>query len=167
MSQERVSLDYGHNEVTPAVDPAVNSAVDVDIASSLRARGMRMTAQRERVLELIRRLGHATPDAVAEAAETDGGTPLPLSTVYRNLEALEQIGAVSHTHLDQRAPSYHLATHANHLHLVCIGCGRLTESETELADEFVAALLAQHGFSADVRHLAVHGWCLTCSADGR
>ncbi|HYO86800.1 MAG TPA: Fur family transcriptional regulator [Dermatophilaceae bacterium] len=137
-------------------------AAQADVGASLRARGMRMTAQRERVLSAVRRLGHATPDAVAEATAADGGAGLPLSTVYRNLEALENIGVVSHTHLDHRAPTYHLSVHANHLHLVCLGCGTVTESGTDLADDFVAEVLAQHGFTADVRHMAIHGWCMTC-----
>ena len=90
-----------------------------DIGASLRARGMRMTPQRRRVIEAVEELGHATPDALAATVARDGGAALPLSTIYRNLEALEALGVVTHTHLDHRAPTYHLADHADHLHLVC------------------------------------------------
>ena len=93
----------------------------------------------------------------------DGGTPLPLSTIYRNLEALEELGVVTHTHLDHRSPTYHLAEHADHLHLVCLGCGRVTESPIGEADAFVGNLLAREGFVADVKHMAIHGWCAACS----
>lgn len=123
---------------------------------------MRLTPQRERVLEALRLLGHATPDAVADAVGADGGAPMPLSTVYRNLETLENIGVVSHTHLDHRSPTYHLAAHANHLHLVCLGCGAVVEASTDLAGEFVRGIESQHGFTPDVRHMAIHGWCVTC-----
>lgn len=136
-----------------------------DIGPSLRARGMRLTPQRERVLEAVRKLGHATPDAVAESVAADGAGAMPLSTVYRNLEALERVGVVSHSHLEHRAPSYHLAAHSNHVHLVCLGCGRVLESSVSLADDFVNELHAAHGFTADVRHMAVHGWCSACGAD--
>lgn len=124
---------------------------------------MRLTPQRERVLEALRLLGHATPDAVADAVGADGGGPMPLSTVYRNLETLENIGVVSHTHLDHRSPTYHLAAHANHLHLVCLGCGTLVEASTDLAGDFVRALESRHAFTPDVRHMAIHGWCATCT----
>ena len=93
-----------------------------DIVASLRARGMRMTPQRRRVIAAVEKLGHATPDALAATVAHDGGAALPLSTIYRNLEALEELGVVTHTHLDHRAPTYHLAEHADHLHLVCLGC---------------------------------------------
>ncbi|MDQ5840637.1 MAG: transcriptional repressor [Chloroflexota bacterium] len=135
-----------------------------DLGESLRARGMRLTPQRERIIEAVRALGHATPDGLAAAVGRDGGPALSLSTIYRNLEALEGVGVVSHTHLDHRSPTYHLADHADHVHLVCLSCGAVIESTVAAADPFVGNLLTRHGFVADVRHMAIHGWCAACSA---
>ena len=135
-----------------------------DIVASLRARGMRMTPQRRRVIAAVEELGHATPDALAATVARDGGPALPLSTIYRNLEALEELGVVTHTHLDHRAPTYHLAEHADHLHLRLPSLrGRVTESPIGEADAFVGNLLAREGFVADVKHMAIHGWCAACS----
>ena len=135
-----------------------------DLGESLRARGKRLTPQRERIIAAVRALGHATPDGLAAAVGHDGGPALSLSTIYRNLEALEDVGVVSHTHLDHRSPTYHLADHAEHLHLVCLSCGTVIESPVAAADPFVGNLLARHGFVADVKHMAIHGWCEACSA---
>ena len=126
-----------------------------------------MTPQRERIIEAVRALGHATPDGLAAAVGHDGGAALSLSTIYRNLEVLEQVGVVSHTHLDHRSPTYHLADHADHIHLVCLSCGAVIESEVSIADPYVGNLLSRHGVVADVKHMAIHGWCATCSAKGR
>jgi Fur family ferric uptake transcriptional regulator len=135
-----------------------------DLGESLRARGMRLTPQRERIIRAIRVLGHATPDGLATAVGRDGGPDLSLSTIYRNLETLEEVGVVSHTHLDHRSPTYHLSDHADHLHLVCLSCGVVIESAVTTADPFVGNLLTLHGFVADVKHMAIHGWCAACSA---
>ena len=135
-----------------------------DLGESLRARGMRLTPQRSRIIDAVRALGHATPDLLAAAVGQDGGPTLSLSTIYRNLEALEEVGVVSHTHLDHRSPTYHLADHAEHLHLVCLSCGVVIESPVATADPFVGNLLTRHGFVADVKHMAIHGWCMACSA---
>ena len=134
-----------------------------DLGESLRARGMRLTPQRSRIIDAVRGLGHATPDLLAAAVGQDGGPALSLSTIYRNLEALEEVGVVSHTHLDHRSPTYHLADHAEHLHLVCLSCGLVIESPVATADPFVGNLLTRHGFVADVKHMAIHGWCKACS----
>jgi Fur family ferric uptake transcriptional regulator len=125
---------------------------------------MRLTPQRERIMDAIRALGHATPDGLAAAVGKDGGQALSLSTIYRNLEALEEVGVVSHTHLGHRSPTYHPSDHADHLHLVCLSCGAVIESSVTAADGFVGNLLTSHGFVADVRHMAIHGWCAACSA---
>lgn len=157
---------HGHAGDREATAAGHRVAPDVDaVAETLRARGMRMTPQRERVLAAVGALGHATPDAVAEAIDADGGPPLSLSTVYRNLEALERVGAVSHTHLEHRAPSYHLATHANHLHLVCLSCGAVREAPVHVADAFAKTVVQDSGFVVDVRHMAVHGWCGACEKE--
>ncbi|MBU6243082.1 MAG: transcriptional repressor, partial [Acidobacteria bacterium] len=63
----------------------------------LREKGLRLTPQRELVLNAVRELGHATPeDVAAKIHKTHPG--INLSTVYRNLETLENVGLVLHTH---------------------------------------------------------------------
>ena len=63
----------------------------------LREKGLRLTPQRELVLQAVRQLGHAIPEEVAEKVRsTHPG--INLSTVYRNLETLENVGLVLHTH---------------------------------------------------------------------
>ncbi len=127
---------------------------------------MRLTPQRERIIDAVRVLVHATPDGLATAVGRDGGPALSLSTIYRNLEVLEEVGVVSHTHLDHRSPTYHLSDHADHVHLVCLTCGTVIESAVATADPFVGNLLTRHGFVADVKHMAIHGWCAACSTQG-
>src|SRR6266705_2395604 len=101
----------------------------------LRARGYRVTPQRQLVLEAVARLDHATPEEIgAQVQQTARG--VNISTIYRTLELLEQIGMVTHTHLGHGAPIYHLATDADHVHLVCRDCDRVTETGP---DEGVAA----------------------------
>ena len=61
----------------------------------LRDAGLRLTPQRELVLAAVRALEHATPEEVAEKVKlTHPG--INLSTVYRNLETLENVVLVQH-----------------------------------------------------------------------
>jgi Fur family transcriptional regulator, ferric uptake regulator len=129
--------------------------------STLRASGYRVTPQRQLVLEAVTRLNHASPEEIcAEVNQTARG--VNVSTVYRTLELLEQLGLVTHTHLGHGAPSYHLAAQAQHVHLVCRECGRVTELPPEAARPLVTALDEEHGFETDVRHLTVFGTCREC-----
>src|ERR1700730_7324960 len=129
----------------------------------LRARGYRVTPQRQLVLEAVARLDHATPEEIgAQVQQTARG--VNISTIYRTLELLEQIGMVTHTHLGHGAPTYHLATDADHVHLVCRDCGRITEMAPDAIRPLITALDERHGFETDVGHLTVFGRCADCRA---
>jgi Fur family transcriptional regulator, ferric uptake regulator len=130
----------------------------------LRARGYRVTPQRQLVLEAVARLDHATPEEIgAQVQQTARG--VNISTIYRTLELLEQIGMVTHTHLHHGAPTYHLATHADHVHLVCGDCGRVSEIGPDAIRPLITALDERYGFQTDVGHLTVFGRCRDCRTE--
>ena len=132
-----------------------------DLPETLRASGYRTTPQRQLVLDAVSALRHGTPDEIcAEVQRTAAG--VNLSTVYRTLELLEQLGMVTHTHLGHGAPTYHAATTHDHLHLVCRDCGVVTETDVALADALVSELATRHGFETDVAHFAIYGRCEGC-----
>lgn len=128
---------------------------------TLRASGYRVTPQRQLILEAVARLDHATPEEIyAEVRQTARG--VNVSTIYRTLELLEQLGLVTHNHLHHGAPAYHLAESAEHVHLVCRQCERITEVDQADVRPLVAALEERHGFQTDVAHLTVFGLCADC-----
>lgn len=131
----------------------------------LRARGYRVTPQRQLVLEAVARLGHATPEDVgAEVRQAARG--VNISTIYRTLELLEQLGMVTHAHLGHGAPTYHLAVDAEHVHLVCRSCGKITEVSPDSVRPLVTALNEEQDFETDVGHLTVFGRCGQCRRAG-
>ena len=127
----------------------------------LRARGYRVTPQRQLVLEAVARLGHATPeDICAEIRQAARG--VNVSTVYRTLELLEQIGMVTHTHLGHGAPAI---TSPPRLSTCTWSAGtarRSSRSPGRGSRPLVTALDAQFGFETDVGHLTVFGRCEDC-----
>ena len=132
-----------------------------ELSDELRSRGLRLTPQRQLVLGAVRTLRHGTPeDILTEVRRTADG--VNISTVYRTLELLEDVGLVRHAHLGHGAPTYHSAADAGHLHLVCRACGAVSEVASAEADEFVGRMRREHGFETDVEHFAVYGRCRAC-----
>jgi Fur family ferric uptake transcriptional regulator len=130
--------------------------------AELRARGYRLTPQRQLVLEAVGQLGHATPDGIAAAVRRTAPA-VNISTVYRTLELLEELGLVQHTHLDHGAPTYSIASVEDHVHLVCRDCGNVAEVEVSLLDDVVRRLSSERGFAVDVGHFSVFGTCGACT----
>lgn len=133
-----------------AFDPTV-------LAARLRERGLRMTPQRTSVMQAVTQLVHATPDQVAAAVPA-----VDLTTVYRTLETLEQIGLLAHTHLGHGAPSYRLAAD-HHVHVVCHRCASVVDAPPDLADELAHRLATEQGFTLDRSHFTVFGTCAECA----
>ncbi len=133
-----------------------------ELRAQLKDRGFRMTPQRQLVLDAVHDLGHATPDEVLTAVRgvADG---VNISTVYRTLELLEELGLVRHAHLGAGPPTWHPAEHAAHLHLVCHECGDVVEADVTLADGLVGSLRERYAFSTDMEHFAIYGTCASCA----
>ncbi len=132
------------------------------LQDELRSRGYRLTPQRQLVLEAVTSLGHATPEDVhAWVRERSAG--VNISTIYRTLEVLEEVGLVNHAHLSHGAPTYHAAAAPEHVHLICRDCGRIIEVEPAEIEPMVDELRAAHGFVADIGHLTVFGSCAECA----
>jgi Fur family ferric uptake transcriptional regulator len=132
-----------------------------DWQGELRARGYRATPQRQLVLEAVRELGHSTPEEIAAKVKQTAPS-VNVSTVYRTLDLLEDLGLVTHTHLGHGAPTYHPADVSDHLHLVCLACGRVDQVDSQVAAPLVGSLRTSHGFEVDVSHVAMHGRCAEC-----
>lgn len=129
-----------------------------ELRERLRGSGYRLTPQRELILKAVQRLGHATPDEVFAEVRT-ASSAVNLSTIYRTLEVLEELGLIRHAHLSDRAPTYHAVTDHEHFHLVCRNCQRVVSVDTDAARDFAALLRERFDFGADLPHLTVFGTC--------
>ena len=132
-----------------------------ELASRLHSLGYRLTPQRQLVLQAVETLGHATPDEILVEVQQHASA-VNVSTIYRTLEVLEELGLVRHTHLSDRAPTYHSVTDHVHFHLVCRNCHRVVSVDPEVLAPFASRLREEQGFVIDVGHLAIFGECVEC-----
>jgi Fur family ferric uptake transcriptional regulator len=127
---------------------------------TLHQRGLRMTPQRQLVLDAVRELGHATPEQVCAQVQRTAPA-VNITTVYRTLDLMERLGLVRHTHLGHGAPSYSEREH-EHVHLVCHACGAVEEMPPDLMTGLADRLRESAGFDLDVTHVALSGRCAGC-----
>lgn len=139
----------------------MSAAAPADWDARLRAAGLRSTVQRRAVLAALDELGHATVDELA--VHVQRALPdLSLSTVYRTVEALDEVGLVTHAHLRHGTPTYHRVDDEPHVHLVCRRCHAVESLPASSAAGFVASVSEATGFQVDVSHVALHGVCGRC-----
>lgn len=133
-----------------------------DVLALVRAAGGRVTPSRRILVEvLFESDAHRSTEDLAAAVQ-DRAPDVHLSTIYRNLDELQRLGVVVHTHEGHGPATYHLAS-SSHAHLVCEGCGRRIEAVEDLFAELVRLARERHGFTVDPHHFAVLGRCQACT----
>ncbi|UCB43849.1 MAG: transcriptional repressor [Dehalococcoidales bacterium] len=133
-----------------------------DIISALSKQGYRLTPQRLMVVSAIE---NSEDHISAEEIYSQVVVRYPnvnISTVYRTLELLKRLGLVTETDLGGGRVRYHPADKGHHHHLVCQECGAMIDLDESLLGPLQDALLREHNFIADLRHLAIHGRCVDC-----
>jgi Fe2+ or Zn2+ uptake regulation protein len=131
------------------------------IMDRLASAGGRRTASRQAIIEVIVEAGsHLTADEIA-AQVHERFPSVNLSTVYRTLDALTDLGIVDHVHFGHGRAVYHLTDEA-HQHLVCEQCGDVEELPVSRLRPFLRVLDREFGFELDRRHFALVGRCRAC-----
>lgn len=132
--------------------------------AKLKERGFRLTPQREIVLDVLHHtLGHVTAEQVFERVQAVS-TAVDISTVYRTLELLQELGLVGVIETaDGGQRRYELLTvHGPHVHLRCAAC----DQETVVGQDEIVSLLdglaERYGFHPDLEHLVITGLCQAC-----
>lgn len=142
--------------------PADGGTVE-EVLALLRARGGRVTSPRRLLLAaLFGPEAHRSAEDLAAEVQTSA-PDVHLSTIYRNLEELERLGVVVHSHFGHGPATYHLATRA-HAHFLCEECGETFEASLDALAPLAAAAEEALGFEIDPFHFAIPGRCARCRA---
>jgi Fe2+ or Zn2+ uptake regulation protein len=141
-------------------DPAHAEAA---LASTLRARGQRVTSQRLVLHRVLTELGrHVSAEEVYEAAAPSlPGLSLP--TVYATLGLFEELGLVRRLSLGREAVLFDPRADEHH-HVSCRQCGRVEDLEVAVDDRAVLRHAGASGFSPDRMQVVVVGLCADCAA---
>jgi Fur family transcriptional regulator, ferric uptake regulator len=138
-----------------------------ELLENVRASGTRVTPTRRSLLAALAEAEHHHLTAQDLTASVHLAHPeVHLSTIYRSLDSLEEIGVVDHVHLGHGRAVYHLADEP-HQHLVCEECGAVVEVPDRVFAPFAAEIQEAYGFRIRPNHFAVLGRCDVCSGDLR
>ena len=136
------------------------------LEAGLHQEGRRLTPQRRTVLELFENIGagmHLSAEDVHHQL-LEANSRVSLATIYRTLRLLVEMGFLHELELSEGGHRFELSSHdqPDHHHLVCIGCGRTEEFESD--DVLQAGLIAaeSNGFKLIESTLNVRGLCPSC-----
>jgi Fur family transcriptional regulator, ferric uptake regulator len=154
-----------------AVAPALRSRqagpsrAELSAAVALvRERGLRVSAARRLVLEAL--LAADGPMSAEQIATGIGGR-VPASdigSVYRNLQAFEEIGVVRHVHLGHGPGLHALAVTGEREYLTCERCADFRAVQPEELDAVRDLVESRFGYRPRFTHFPIVGLCPSCVA---
>lgn len=90
------------------------------------------------------------------------------ATVYRTMKMLSASGVAQEHKFGDRFARYEASdANAHHDHLVCIGCGKITEFEEPQVEALQTKVAKRHGFVVSAHKHELYGFCADCQEQGR
>lgn len=125
--------------------------------------GARNTRQRSAVVDVLQDIDRFASAQSIHRELCDRGQKVGLTTVYRTLQTLTEVGAVDALNSDTGETLYrHCLTDRHHHHLVCTNCGRSEEIEGGPVEQWAKETAEKYGFELSGHDAEIFGVCQNC-----
>ncbi len=135
------------------------------IRGSLKEKGVRLTRQRQILLELIDKSGlHLDAERLFQMAKQQD-PKLNRVTVYRTLKLLKQGGLVDELdlmHHEGDQHYYETRMKQEHAHVICLRCGKVEEFFGEPLQRIRKQVESHFGFQILLARTEIGGYCAHC-----
>lgn len=139
---------------------AVNKEREL-LKNHLTQKGLKLTLQRERILEAFLKVDHITAEDLHRQISRKNRPALGLATIYRTLNLLCEIGIGQQRHFGDSKTIFDNVLHKKHHdHLICDKCDKIIEFECPDIERLQEEMAAMHGFTLKNHRLELYGHCL-------
>ena len=135
------------------------------LQQALGKRRIRLTRQRRVILQVMDNAEqHLDVDQIlARAQKIDDG--VHLVTVYRTIDLLKKHGLIDELDLlHLRGDRHYYESHGprDHIHVACLGCGKVREFESRLYEQLKQQIARDFNMKVTVSRTEVGGYCAEC-----
>ena len=134
----------------------------IEVEQLLKARGVRLTAQRELIVKrAVAYLHFTAEELVHDVREVD--PTVARGTVYRTLALLHRVGVVEKHDFRYGPPNYEVTfAKAHHDHLMCVQCGEIIEFQEPRVETLQEAVVRRYGYQLLSHTYKLYGLCRSC-----
>jgi Fur family ferric uptake transcriptional regulator len=133
----------------------------------LKSRGLKMTSQREMILEVFESQPnkHFTAEEIYELVRVKC-PEIGLATVYRTIQLFSELRLIDRLNLDDGFVRYEIGKQDtkghHHHHIICLKCGKVDMFEDDLLDNLENRIYEQMGFQVTDHEVKLYGYCKDC-----
>jgi Fur family ferric uptake transcriptional regulator len=122
----------------------------------------RTTRQRRAIAATMEAFDDFRSAQEIHALLAERGEHVGLSTVYRALQAMAEVGEIDSLRTESGESIYRRCSDTHHHHLVCRSCGATVEVEGPAVEKWTRSVAAAHGYSEVSHTLEIFGTCSSC-----
>lgn len=145
------------------------SVARIALEQYMKEHNMRRTPERyailERVIDMPR---HFDIDDLCAKLDNDS-FHVSKATVYNTMQLFHSAGIIRIHQFSGMRMTYELLLdnqHANHLHIICLSCGKIKEMKESVLGNTIASLQIR-GFTPQYHTIYIYGLCSTCRRKSR
>lgn len=144
----------------------MKNTIDV-LKDKLKETGFKITPQRRAIVEILLKNNHThlSSEEIYDLVRVDC-PEIGLATVYRTMQLLDEIGAISKLNLDDGCIRYEICLNKedshNHHHLICKKCGKIMEAKEDLLDSIESEIQKLYNFEILDHDVKFYGLCGDC-----
>lgn len=129
----------------------------------LKEHGLRITSKRLGIISLLKGFLYPVDAKVICDGLCDSGICINLSTVYRALESLVEVGVVKRINFSDDARVFYELNRGGHRHFLhCLGCGELISLDDCPLSDYQQALAEETKYRVVSHDLDIYGFCPKC-----
>ena len=135
------------------------------IKGSLQARGIRLTRQRQVLLDLIDKTGIHLDAEQLYALAKKKDPKINRVTVYRTISMLKEVGMVDELdlmHWSGGQHYYETRLKQEHAHVICLRCGKVEEFYGDAFQKLRRQIENHFGFHVLIARTEIGGYCAHC-----
>ncbi|ARU63389.1 hypothetical protein CBW65_22145 [Tumebacillus avium] len=131
--------------------------------ADLKSRGVRLTPQRQMILRYLKETHeHPTAEQIYhQVCQEFSG--ISMATVYNTLHRLKELGVIRELSYGDMSSRYD-GNDSEHAHLVCEGCGKVSDVPCPPKSSLEMPELAALGYAVGSYRLEFYGICPSCQA---
>ncbi len=122
---------------------------------------LKLTRQREHILEAFLRMEHVTAEQMYRHLEKKE-PHIGLATIYRTLNLFCEVGLAQARHFGTQTQYDNVSHKGHHDHLICTSCGKIVEFENCDIERLQEQVAKKNGFTIQTHKLELYGLCSGC-----
>ena len=137
----------------------------MNLLNSLKKNGYRITESRKLICELLESNihFHFNVKQLHQKINSRSKSNIDRTTIYRTLEALEELGLLQHSHIPHKPAIYFLNNNNQNVHLICEMCDKIVDVENHSVNSINLILQKDTNFDSINNNFVFVGKCPECN----